>query len=174
MPVLAGGGGQQDAGRPGVRHDGDVILGAELVDEDAERLLEQFDLLVHGPGGIDEEDEVAGGNVLRVHRAGLESDAEEPVAGLPGAVGEFAGDGEGLVAGGLRVVVGEVVDELLQAHGVAGREAVVLLQVAAGVGVARAVHVDGERRERVLGGVEELVLLEVGVALVAEGLGVGE
>jgi hypothetical protein len=86
------------------------------------------------------------------------------VAGPPRAGGRIDRHGERLVPLGLRVVVREIVDELLDPHGVprrppAGREE------AADVGVGGRVDVDRERRERLFADGAEPVFGEAVVAL---------
>ena len=58
-----------------------------------------------------------------------------------------------------RIVVGEVVEQLLDPDGVLGRQLVLLQQEAADVGVAGRVDVDREGRERLLDGPHEGILL---------------
>jgi hypothetical protein len=66
------------------------------------------------------------------------------------------------------VSVGEVVDQLLDAHGVFRRELAVL-QEAAHVRIGRGVHVHGERRPRILRDEDERVVTDVVVGLGVEG-----
>jgi hypothetical protein len=65
---------------------------------------------------------------------------------VPWAWAEFAIYGEGVCAGRGRVVVIEVVDELLDAYGILGREAAIAKKPPA-VCVACGVDVDGESRQ---------------------------
>ena len=97
---------------------------------------------------------------------GRDPDAGQPVLGLPGAGGDLDVHGEGIGAGGGRrgVIVGEVVEQLLDADGVRGREHA-LGEEAADVGVAGRVHVDRERRERLGRRCVEGVLGDRGVGL---------
>ena len=110
--LVAGGGGKDEAGGAGVGDDGDAIFFVELFDEEAEAFFDEgeFVRLVHGAGDIDEEDEVAVA-LFEADFFALDADAGEAVLRLPGAVGDFDVDGEGMggVGGGGFEVVGEVV-----------------------------------------------------------------
>ncbi len=76
---------------------------------------------------------------------------------VPGRVRDLGRDRERVIAVGVGVVVGEVVDQLLDAHGVLGRP-LPLVDEAPHVAVRGAVHVDGECRQRVRRHAEEDVL----------------
>ena len=82
-----------------------------------------------------------------VDRLGGDADPGQPVLGVPGAAGDLDVNGEGIVARirRRRVVIGEVVEHLLDADGVLGREHV-LVEEAPDVGVARRIDVDREGR----------------------------
>ena len=84
--------------------------------------------------------------------------------GIPRTGTDLGVDRERAVPLWLGVVVGEVVDELLDADGVLGRQAA-LIEEPPGVGVRRRVHVDREGRERVAPRVEEPLLVDARVAL---------
>jgi len=83
---------------------------------------------------------------------------------LPGGGGHLGRDGERIVAPGRRVVVREVVDELLDADRVQGRPHPVLDE-APHIRVRRPIHVDGEGRQRVVLHRHEVVLGDVSVRL---------
>ena len=78
------------------------------------------------------------------------------------ATSAVTANGLGTLGGG--VVVGEVVEHLLDAHGVLGRQRV-LLEKPPDVGVARRVDVDRERREGFPGNLGEFVLDDLAVRL---------
>ena len=110
--LVAGSGGEDEVGGAGVGDDGDAVFFVELFDEEAEAFFDEREFvgLVHGAGDIDEEDEVAVA-LFEADFFALDADAGEAVLGLPGAVGDFDVDGEGMggVGGGGFEVVGEVV-----------------------------------------------------------------
>ena len=88
-----------------------------------------------------------GGRPRLVDRFGGDADPGQPVLGVPRAAGDLDVDGERIVAGIRRgrVVIGEVVEHLLDADGVPGRQHV-LVEEAPDVGVAGRVDVDREGR----------------------------
>jgi hypothetical protein len=85
----------------------------------------------------------------------------------PRAGGQLGRDREGRLAGRLGIVVAEVVEQLLDAHGVLRRE-LALHQEATDVGVGGRVHVDREGGERVLRRGQEGVVLDPVVRLGVE------
>ena len=89
----------------------------------------------------------------------------EPVRVVPGTLGDFGSDREGNVCGGLRIIVSEIVDELLDANGVLWRQAIFVKEEAARVAVRGRVHVNRKRRERRVCDFEERVLFNVTVSL---------
>ena len=124
---------------------------AELVNEQAEALFQKREPLrgLHRAGDIDEKDEVARRAFVLRDFAALEPDADEPVRGRPRARGDFHRGGERRTALRLRVVVGEVVQQLLDPHRALRRE-LLLIEETAHDGVARGVHIGAEGRERIL------------------------
>jgi hypothetical protein len=141
-----------------------------LVDEEFEGAFDQGEFVgvVHGAGDIDEEDQVSRREASEVYFLPLESNAEETVGGVPGAVGEVGGNGEGGGALGSGVVVREVVDELFDTDSVFGGESPFFGQEAPNIAIGSGVDVDTEGRQWVSRGFEERVFVD---ALV--GLGVG-
>ncbi len=175
--MIAIGGGQNETAGAGVGDEGDAVFFIELFDEQAQAFFDQreFVRLVHGAGDIDEEDEVAVA-LFETDFFALDADAGEAVLRLPGAIGDFDVDGEGMrgVEGGAFEVVGEVVDEFLDAHGVARRQGTAV-EEAAGVGVGGGVHIDGEGGQGLAEDGGEGVFLDGGVGFVGGGVlaGVG-
>ena len=163
------GGGEHQARGAGVDDDRHPVVLAELLDEHPQRLLDQRQLvgLVHRARDVDQEDEVARRPLVVGDGTALQADAGEPVLGVPGAAGHLDVDRERVVAGRGRVVVGEVVDQLLDPDGVLRRPRV-LVEEAPDVGVGGGVDVDREGRQRGGPHAEERVLDDP-----VEGLGVG-
>ena len=157
------------AAAAGIDDDPHAVLLAELVDEQAEALLQEREPVrgLHGAGHVDEKDEVARRAFVFRDLAAFEPDADEPVRGRPRAGGDFHRGGERRVALRLRVVVGEVVEQLLDPYRAFGRE-LPLIEEAADDGVTRGVHIDAEGRERILAHGEKGVVGDR-----VEGLGVG-
>ena len=114
---------------------------------------------LHRAGDVDQEDEVAGRPPRLVDRPGGDADPGQPVLGVPGAAGDLDVNGERMLARfrRRRVVIGEVVEHLLDADGVLGRQHV-LGEEAADVGIAGRVDVDRERRERLAGRLVERIV----------------
>ena len=144
---------------------------AKLLDQQAEGALHERELVGrrHGAGDVEQEDEVAGRQLARVDAAALQADEHEAMVAGPGRGHLRGGDREGIAAARIGIVVGEVVDELLHAHGIGGRT-LPLGEEAAHVGVGRGVHVDREGGERARRGALEAVVLEVVVVLGVERL----
>ncbi len=142
-----------------VDHDRHAVAVAQLAGKQLERFTNQRQLvlLLHRAGDVDEKHQVARGPLLAMHFASLQSHAHQHVVAVPRATGRFRGDAKRIVAGRLRIVVGEVVDELLKPHGIRRRQ-LAACQIPTHVGIARRVDVDGERRERSVGRAEERIL----------------
>jgi hypothetical protein len=142
---------EQQLGAPRVGDDADAVLRGEFVDQQPQRLLDERQAIFgrHRTGGVDEEDEVAGGHVLLVDRLGAEADAQQVVLGLPGAGGQFQREGDGLAVLRRGVVVVEVIEEVGDAHGILRRQ-LPGVEAGAGVGVGGGVHGAGDGRERVV------------------------
>ena len=132
----------------GIGDDRHAVLRPELIDEEMQRALDQRQLVgvLHRSRHIDQEDEIAGRQVRRVDPPSLEADQEEPVLFVPGAARDLRRHRERLARGWIGIVIGEIVDHLLDAHRVA-RRPLVLGQEAADIAVGRAIDVDRERRE---------------------------
>ena len=127
---------EHDAGRAGIGDDRHGVVGAELVDQQREGALEQRQLvgLVHRARGIEQEDEVARLVLGDRGLIALDADVEQLGLGVPrrridrdGRLERRLGDCR---AG---IVVVEIVDQLLDAHGVGGRD-IALLEGRADVG----------------------------------------
>ena len=121
--LVARRGRQHEPRRAGVDHDRDAVLRAQLVHEQAERLLHQRQL-VGGciePDDVDQEHEVARRQLAAVDRAA--PGARSRTSRCSGCHGRRADLGRrrrtGARRAAPRVVVGEVVHQLLDAHRVA-------------------------------------------------------
>jgi hypothetical protein len=120
--LVAGGRREHEAGRAGVHDDRDAVLGVHVVDQAHEAVLEQRQLVLlgHRARHVDQEHEVARlADAERQHLA-LQADLHELVAVRPRARRDLGADRERPVVGRLRVVVVEVIDQLLDAHGRGG------------------------------------------------------
>ena len=170
---------EDQARGPGIDDDRDPVVLAELLDQPLQAPLDQRQLvrLLHRAGDVDQEDEVAGRPLGLVDRPGGDPDPRQPVIGVPGTARDLDVHGE-RVRAGFRwrgIVVGEVVEQLLDADGILGRERV-LREEAPDVGVAGRIHVDRERRQRLAGRPMERILhdrvigLETPVQVLAKGL----
>jgi hypothetical protein len=159
---------------PCVDDECDAILRTQLVDEQAERGLEKRQLVLghHRSGDVDEKHEVVGRQLLDVDGSAAESDAHEPVCRVPGRDGDLRTDRHGVFAAWRRKLVREVVDELLDADGVA-RWSLTTREETAHVAVGCAIDVDGERRPGCRRRREKRVLVDGVVAFRVEcGIGV--
>ena len=168
--LLGAEGRRQDEPRgPGVDHDRHAVLLAEGVDEQAHGPLQERELVrgVHGPRDVEEERQVARGQILVVDRAAAQTNEGQAVLGLPGAHTQLGRDREGRAPFRLRIVVSKVVDELLDADRTLRRE-LTRREEAAHVGVRGRVHVDREGREGVRAHRQERVVADVVVALAVE------
>ena len=144
----------------GVDHDRDLVARVELRDQQAEGALQegQFVRLVHRARDVDQKDEVRPRAVRPIDRLSLQRDPHEPVRGAPGRRGDVRAHREGRIARGARVVVGKIIDELLDSNG-AFRRPLALLEEAAHERVRRRVDVDRERRARIGRDVDERVFI---------------
>jgi hypothetical protein len=79
-------------------------------------------LIAHGAGHVDEEHEVARGELFSGEFFPLEPDEDELVRLIPRALARFDVDGERVFSLRLGIVVGEVIDQLFYAYGIGGRE----------------------------------------------------
>ena len=150
------GGVEQDVTPGAVDYDAHLVPGAQLVDQQAQGLLDQAQpvLLAHGAGDVDGKDE---GGVLAGpvgYFLALDADAHQPVpVGAEGGGRTLHVDGKGVPAR-RRVPHIEVVDELLHPHRVRVGQ-VAILDEAAGHGIGCGIHVHGEGGQVVVLGVDE-------------------
>ena len=178
--LVAAGAGQHEAFAAGVDDDRHAVVLAQLAGELLQAVDHQRQLvrLVHRAGDVDQEHEVRLGPLVAVHLAALDADAHEAVLGRPGAAGDFDVGGEGadscvLSSSWGRVVVVEVVDQLLDPHGVGRRQRVHLHEELPHVGVGGRVDVDRKGGDgRAAFGLDERVFDDARV-LVAERAGAG-
>ncbi len=164
--VASRGGGEHQPGGPGIDHDGHPVLRPEAGHHELEGALHQRQLVrfIHRAGDIEQEHQVAGGQLLGIEVLPLEPHQEQLVLGVPGAGAPLEGHREGVAVGRLGIVVREVVDELLHPDRVGGGQGV-LVEEAPDVAVARRVDVDREGRERVAGRLQEPVLVDTVIFL---------
>ena len=153
----------QDRARvAGVGDDGDRVLGLQAVEEELHGAHHQRQLVgrVHRTRDVEQEDQVAARHFLGIEIVALDADVDQLVAGLPGAGRHDHAGREGPGAlGRQRIVVVEVVDQLLDAHGVLLRHHAAI-QLAPHEGVGSRVDVDREGRDRVLGDPLDRVLCD--------------
>src|SRR5690606_31111383 len=116
-------------------------------------------------GGVHQEHQVRRRQLGLGHVVALDAHHQQVPARVPGRGRDLGAHAERHFARGRRgVAVAEVVDELLGADRVR-RRAHAHAQHAPHVAVAAGVDVDGEGRDRLLGGAPHRVVLEVGVLL---------
>jgi hypothetical protein len=159
-------GGQHQPRLPRVDDDGDLVLLAQALDEQRHRLLQQRQLVgrLHRPGHVEQEREPPRRQRFFLERAPAQADERQAMLRAPRARPELGRDRERHGALRFRIVVAEVVHELLHAHRVFRRE-LALDQEAPHVRVGRGVDVDREGRERVLGRGQEGIVLDASVGL---------
>ena len=164
--MLAGRGIEDEPGGAGVYDDRHTVLGPHLVHEHAERRLQQRQFVrgLHGAGDVHEEDEIARGKVLGIDPPSLNSNAHEPVDGIPRSGSDLRVNRKWIGPLGVGQVVAEVVDQLLDTNGVRRRKLPVTDE-AANVRVGRTVHVDSESGKGVGPHSHEFVLVYPVVAL---------
>ena len=163
-----GRGGKREARGARVGDDGHMVLRLELLNQRPQGFLHQRQLvgLAHRTRHIDQENEIGGRTVGGGQLTTLQADAHQPVRRLPGSCGHFERRGERVLVRwfGRSIVVGEIVDQFLNAHGIA-RRPLVVDQEAPHVGVAGGVDVDGEGGKRILCRAKEVVVGNVVIGL---------
>ncbi len=155
LPCGGPGGFEQDPGVVAERDDGDAVVATELIDEQAQGLLDELEpaLALHRARRVDDEGE--GGVLARPvpHVACLEADPQQDFIGLGergrAAVGH---DLERVVVGGLVALV-EGIDPFLDADA-GGIRPIAVVDVALRDRVARGVDVEAEGRDLVLIGID--------------------
>ena len=140
--------------RPGLAVESDdthAVALVELRHEEAQPVLHELQaiLAAHGAGGIHDEDQGAGLPLFLRDLPRLDADLEEQVARFvgEGARGDLGVDREGGAPRRRLEATREVVDELLGADGLRGRQEPPAHQVVPHERVTRGVDVDGERGE---------------------------
>ena len=164
--LVAAGGGELHACIAGIGDDRHRVVFRELLDQHREGLLHQRQLVcsAHRARHVDEKHEVPGGPLAAVDVAALEADANQTPAGVPGALGRLERHRERPVAGGLRVVVTEIVHHLLDAYRIRGRQPTGG-EKPAHVGIRRRIDIDRKRGERLLRRCLRPVLVKPGIPL---------
>ena len=134
----------------GVGDDADGVVRAQGVDEHAEGVLEQRQPVLgcHRARGVDEQHQVGARALGLRHVEALDGDVDELVGGVPrrGQHRDRRPEGRAAVLG-QRIVVGEVVDHLLDAHGLLRRQ-LRRIERPAHEGIGGAVDIDREGRDR--------------------------
>jgi hypothetical protein len=176
--LVARGRRQPEPGRTRVGDDAHPIVLVELgLDQKFQGLLNERKSVrgLHRPGGIDQEDEVAGRHLVLVDHPGLEADPEQVVLLGPRAGGQLEVERDGVAVLRRGVVVREVIDEVSDPDRVPGR-LLAFLDAGPGIGVRRGVNSRRERRQSVVLDRLERVVLEVLVPLggLVGGFAVGE
>ena len=102
----------------GVSHDGDSVVFAQLIDHHLKTSFKQrkFILVVHRARNVDQKHQVGRGPLVDVDFFAFKPNPQKFVGLVPGAVGQFHVDREGIVAFGLRIVVVEVVDQFFKSN----------------------------------------------------------
>ena len=90
-----------------------------------------------------------GGRLSCAHLAAFERDAHQPMFRVPRTTGRFDAGGERILSFGRRIVVGKIIDHLLDANCLSRRK-LILVQKAAHVGIGSGVHIDGKGGQRLL------------------------
>ena len=140
---------ERDARLRRIGHDADRVVRLQFVEQHAEGILQQRQPVLrrHGAGHVDEEHQVRARALLRRDLVALDGDVHQLVGWLPRRrhhghrwlerrCGAF----------GARIGVGEIIDHLLDAHGIFRRHAAGH-QAAAHEAVGGRVHIDGEGRD---------------------------
>ena len=122
--VGAGGRRQHQARGAGVGDHRDPVAGVHVLDQQAQASAQQRQLVgrTHRARDIDQEHEVARPDLGDRYDLALHADLHELVRGVPWTRPDLGVDREGAAVGRLLVVVVEVVDQLLGAHGVDRRQ----------------------------------------------------
>ena len=144
---------EHHAGGPCVYHDGDPVTLVKTLGQHRHRLLDQRKLIraVHAARDVQQEHEVARGTIGVGDFLALQCHPNQSMVSRPGAVrdGEMGGEGMIIALGWRCVLVVEVVDEFLDADRTR-RRALTLVQEPTHVRIARGVHINTERRERIV------------------------
>ena len=149
-----------------VGDDRDMVLVPQLLDQHLKPLFGHFESVVplHRPRNVDEEREVARREILLLHGLRLHAEPQQPVLRVPRTRGELAVDRNWLVALRLRIIILEIVDELLDPHRGLRRQALLVVDRAPHQRIARRVHVQSECRKRLALRTHELILRKLGVS----------
>ena len=131
-----------------------MVVRAQGFGEVADGFLHQRQFVggIHRAGGVDEEDKVGGRAFIGVEVGRLYADADELAVRLPRRGNGFGVHGEGFAVRRQRVVVGEVVGDFFDTHGVGRRQTVFFFYHAAHVAVTAGIDVDAEGRDGIVGG----------------------
>ena len=150
-----------------VGDDRDMVLVPQLLNQHLKPLFGHFESVVprHRPRNVDEEREVARREILLLHGLRLHAEPQQPVLRVPRTRGELAVDRNWLVALRLRIIILEIVDELLEPHRVLRRQTLLVVDRAPHQRIARGIDIQSERRKRLALRAHELILRVLRVAL---------
>ena len=132
-----------------------------MVNQQSHRLFQKRQLvgLVHGTGHVQQKYQVAPFQLAPADLAALEADSGQPVIGIPRRIGDLNVHRKRIGSFRRRIVVREVVQQLLDPDCIRRRHLAVL-EVPPHVGVRRRIHIDGEGGQRVVRHTLELVLAD--------------
>ena len=162
------GGRQHHLGAAGVGHQRDAVLRTQGVGEQPQRVLEQGQLVgaTHRAGHIDQEHQVGGRQLGLSGIHGADADAQQQAICVPRRGCHLGLHCEGLAAACHRAALPrEVVDQLLDAHRVVGRQ-LAGHEHAPHIGIGASIDIDREGREWLHRGGRHPALLQRGVAFV--------
>ena len=135
-----------------IGHDRHGVVGLEVVEQHAERVLQQRQAVLrrHRSRDVDQEHEIGARPLRAVELVALDGDVHQPVGLVPGRREHADRRQERHVGAlGARIGVGEVVDHLLDAHCVLRRQPSAVERTPH-ERVGRGIDVERERRNRLL------------------------
>ena len=149
--LIPGGRRQHETGCAGIDDDRNTVVFVQAVDQHPQPPLDQgqFVVGVHGTGNVYQEHQVAGGPVA-VQFLALQPDSHQPVLPVPRTLRRFRVNGKRMLAARRRVVVFEVVDQLLDPHRIGLRQRVMLHQVGPRFRVGSGIDINRKGRQRLV------------------------
>jgi hypothetical protein len=168
LGLIAARSGQRGARGARVDHDGQPVALVQLLGQGLQGSLDQRELVLggHRARDIDQEHQIHRGAAGLVQLARLDGHPGQLVGRIPRAGRGVQMDREGASVGGRGIGVGEVIHQLLDAHRVLGRQ-LSIGQVAPHHRVGRAIHVDREGGQRMVGHALERILADDVVVILA-------
>ena len=164
--LVARGGFEHHPRGAGVDHDAHPVICIQLARQQGQRTLQQrqFVLGMHRTGHIDQKHQVGRLELIRGNRRGAHRDAQQAGVRIPGIWPVLQVDRKGLVALGQRILIAEVVDQLLDAHRIRRRQAAVH-QHAAHIGIGTGIDIQAEGGDRIFGNPLHRVVIDLRVLL---------